>query len=99
MTGTPAVLVPSPNVAADHQTVNARSLADAGAAVHLEESRLADALLETVLDLLDDEQRRTHMAAAARRMARPDAAATIARAVLEVAFECGDAELEEGSHA
>ena len=85
VTGTPAVLVPSPNVTADHQTKNARSMEQAGAAVRLEEADL-DARLEAVLlDLLDDPERRAQMAEAARDRARPDAAETIARDVLALA--------------
>jgi len=85
VTGTPAVLVPSPNVTADHQTKNARSLERAGAAVRLDEADL-DAQLGTVLlDLLDDPDRRAQMADAARERARPDAAETIARDVLALA--------------
>ncbi len=85
VTGTPAVLVPSPNVTADHQTKNARSLERAGAAVRLDEADL-DARLDTVLlDLLDDPERRAQMAEAARDRARPDAAEAIARDVLTLA--------------
>ena len=85
VTGTPAVLVPSPNVTADHQTKNARSLERAGAAVRLDEADL-DAQLGTVLlDLLGDPERRAQMAEAARDRARPDAAERIARDVLALA--------------
>ncbi|PSQ72836.1 MAG: undecaprenyldiphospho-muramoylpentapeptide beta-N-acetylglucosaminyltransferase, partial [Bacteroidetes bacterium QH_9_64_21] len=79
VTGTPAVLVPSPNVTADHQTKNARSLEQAGAAVLLPESELDERLNAVVPDLLGDPERLTQMADAARERARPDAAETIAR--------------------
>ncbi|GIV60094.1 MAG: UDP-N-acetylglucosamine--N-acetylmuramyl-(pentapeptide) pyrophosphoryl-undecaprenol N-acetylglucosamine transferase [Rhodothermaceae bacterium] len=82
VTGTPAVLVPSPNVAEDHQTVNARSMERAGAAVLLPEARLEADLVEAVRGLLQDPERRAAMAAAARAQARPDAAERIAHAVL-----------------
>ena len=85
VTGTPSVLVPSPNVTADHQTKNARALADSGAAVLLPEPRLADDFLQTVQDLLDDDARRATMRDAALAMARPDAATEIAHAVLALA--------------
>ena len=84
-TATPSVLVPSPNVVADHQTKNARSLRDAGAATLLPESDLNDHLLDTLRPLLSDTARRTTMARAARAHAKPDAAATIARRVLHLA--------------
>ena len=85
VTGTPAVLVPSPNVTADHQTKNARALARAGAAVLLAEPDLADHFADVVPPLLADVPRRLDMEEAAREIARPDAAAQIAGAVLELA--------------
>jgi UDP-N-acetylglucosamine--N-acetylmuramyl-(pentapeptide) pyrophosphoryl-undecaprenol N-acetylglucosamine transferase len=91
LTGTPSILVPSPNVTADHQTKNARAMADAGAAILLPEARLAARLPQTLASLLDDGDapagERQQMAAAARAMARPDASRTIAEAVLALANE------------
>ncbi|WP_103019533.1 undecaprenyldiphospho-muramoylpentapeptide beta-N-acetylglucosaminyltransferase [Salinibacter altiplanensis] len=85
VTGTPAVLVPSPNVTADHQTKNARSLEQAGAAIRLDEEDLEARLDTVLLDVLGDPERRAQMATAARERARPDAAETIARDVLALA--------------
>jgi UDP-N-acetylglucosamine--N-acetylmuramyl-(pentapeptide) pyrophosphoryl-undecaprenol N-acetylglucosamine transferase len=84
-TATPAVLVPSPNVVADHQTKNARSLQQAGAAKVLPESELIDRLMDTLCPLLSDGERRATMATAARTHAKPDAARAIARDVLRLA--------------
>jgi UDP-N-acetylglucosamine--N-acetylmuramyl-(pentapeptide) pyrophosphoryl-undecaprenol N-acetylglucosamine transferase len=85
VTGTPSVLVPSPNVTADHQTKNARALAEAGAAVLLPETDL-DARFEAVVPaLLHDAAARRRMADAALAIARPEAAATIAEAVVALA--------------
>ena len=85
VTGTPAVLVPSPNVVADHQTKNARSMERAGAARFLPEDDLQAHFVEVVYDLLDDPSARTEMAAAGTAEARPGAAETIARDVLALA--------------
>ena len=85
VTGTPSVLVPSPNVTADHQTKNARALADAGAAVLLAETDLAARFEAVVPPLLHDADRRARMAEAALAIARPEAAATIAEAVVALA--------------
>jgi UDP-N-acetylglucosamine--N-acetylmuramyl-(pentapeptide) pyrophosphoryl-undecaprenol N-acetylglucosamine transferase len=85
VTGTPAILVPSPNVTADHQTKNARSMADAGCAVHLPEGSLDEQMMNELEGLLVDEDRRRQMANAARRAARPDAAERIARDILDLA--------------
>ncbi len=85
VTGTPAILVPSPNVAEDHQTKNAQSMAKAGAAVLIPEPNLRAAFIEEAPTLLRDRDRRAQMAAATREMARPDAAHDIARSVLALA--------------
>lgn len=77
--GLPSVLVPSPHVTGDHQTGNARWLADAGAAVLVPDAELTADRLATELDaLLDDPDRRLAMADALHHLARPDAASAIA---------------------
>jgi UDP-N-acetylglucosamine--N-acetylmuramyl-(pentapeptide) pyrophosphoryl-undecaprenol N-acetylglucosamine transferase len=85
VTGTPAVLVPSPNVTAQHQTRNARSMAAHGAARLLPESELPARFMDAVQALLHDADARAEMAEAARRRARPEAAETIARDALALA--------------
>ena len=85
VTGTPSVLVPSPNVTADHQTKNARALADGGAAVLVPEPDLDAQFEETVVPLLRDAGRLAAMREAALQIARPDAARTIAEAVVALA--------------
>lgn len=76
--GRPAVLVPYPHAADDHQTKNARALERAGAAVTVADAELeASSLGETLRALLSDEARRTAMARAAREHGRPEAAASI----------------------
>jgi len=81
--GLPAVLVPYP-YAGGHQRFNAQYLAEAGAALLVEDNKL-NGFLPLVGELLADEQRRAAMAEAARGLARPDAARDIARILLEVA--------------
>lgn len=76
--GRPAVLVPFPFAADDHQTKNAESFARAGAAVCLRERELdVERLATEARALLDDADRRRAMASAMRERGRPDAAATI----------------------
>ena len=84
VTGTPSVLVPSPNVADDHQTHNARALERADAAVLLPETALHH-LVETLAALLVDDARRVHMSRSARGLARISAARVIASRVLALA--------------
>lgn len=81
--GKPAVLVPLPTAAADHQTRNARALEAAGAAVVRVEAQLdARALAETVTNLLGDRSRLESLARAARARGRPDAAADVVSKLL-----------------
>jgi UDP-N-acetylglucosamine--N-acetylmuramyl-(pentapeptide) pyrophosphoryl-undecaprenol N-acetylglucosamine transferase len=84
--GLPAILVPYPHAAADHQTANARWMADAGAAVIVPDAELtAQRLDDEVGALLGDRARLAAMAEASRALARPDAARDIAREVLAAA--------------
>jgi UDP-N-acetylglucosamine--N-acetylmuramyl-(pentapeptide) pyrophosphoryl-undecaprenol N-acetylglucosamine transferase len=77
--GTPALLVPSPNVTADHQSANARHLERAGAAVVVADADLtAERLDAEVRALLADPARLAAMGEAARAWSRPDAARVIA---------------------
>ena len=81
--GKPSVLVPLPNAAADHQTFNARALADAGAAVLLPERQLSpQSLADIVTALVADPRRLASLAAAARSRGHPDAARTIMSKIL-----------------
>jgi UDP-N-acetylglucosamine--N-acetylmuramyl-(pentapeptide) pyrophosphoryl-undecaprenol N-acetylglucosamine transferase len=84
--GRPAILIPYPHATADHQTTNARWMADGGAAVVIPDAELtADRLSDAIVELLADEDRLREMGAAARRLAKPDAAERIAREVLGAA--------------
>ncbi len=84
--GLPALLVPYPHAAADHQTANARWMAQAGAAVVVPDAELDAARLRAEVDaLLGDRGRLAAMARASRAIARPDAAARIAGEVLAAA--------------
>ena len=77
--GKPAIFVPFPRAADDHQRVNAEAFARAGAAVVVEESRLEGIwLAETIAALLNDPPRLQKMGSAARSLAHPDAAQEIA---------------------
>jgi len=77
--GKPAVFVPFPRAADDHQRVNAEALARHGAAVVVEESKLEGVwLAETIAALLRDSRRLQQMSQAARELAHPNAALEIA---------------------
>lgn len=83
--GVPALLVPLPTSAAQHQRHNAEALAAAGAAVCMLESELTpESLWSELVGLVRDEARRSEMAGRARARARPDAAREIARSILKL---------------
>jgi UDP-N-acetylglucosamine--N-acetylmuramyl-(pentapeptide) pyrophosphoryl-undecaprenol N-acetylglucosamine transferase len=84
--GRPSVLIPLPTATDDHQRKNANVLAGAGAAVVMDQTTLTpEALAETVLTLAADAGRRAEMGAAARALARPDAARVIVDRALALA--------------
>ena len=86
----PAILVPLPTAAADHQTANARSLEAAGAAVHLPEKDpegrelTGERLWGEVTKLLDTPGALAGMGRAAGRRARPGATRQVAAAIAEL---------------
>ena len=84
--GKPAVFVPFPRAADDHQRVNAEALAKHGAAVVVEESKLEGVwLAETIATLLQDSRRLQQMSQAARNLSHPKAAREIAAMAARVA--------------
>ncbi len=84
--GKPAIFVPFPLAADDHQRRNAEVLEQAKAAVVLEETRLDEVwLVDTVCALLEDHKRIAAMSEAARTMAHPDAAKDIAELAARLA--------------
>jgi UDP-N-acetylglucosamine--N-acetylmuramyl-(pentapeptide) pyrophosphoryl-undecaprenol N-acetylglucosamine transferase len=82
--GLPAILVPYPHAAADHQLANARFMEAAGAAMVIPDADLSGPRLATeVAGLLSDRSRMAEMAQAARHLARPRAADQVASELLE----------------
>jgi UDP-N-acetylglucosamine--N-acetylmuramyl-(pentapeptide) pyrophosphoryl-undecaprenol N-acetylglucosamine transferase len=80
--GTPAILVPYPYAAHDHQTVNASNLVDRGAAAMILDRELTgERLANELAHLLADRQALSRMSAHARTFARPDAAERLARSL------------------
>jgi UDP-N-acetylglucosamine--N-acetylmuramyl-(pentapeptide) pyrophosphoryl-undecaprenol N-acetylglucosamine transferase len=79
----PAILVPYPYAAADHQTANAEWMVEGGAAVVIADAALEpQALRALAAELLADDDRLAAMAAASARLARPDAAGRVAAEVV-----------------
>lgn len=84
--GKPAIFVPFPRAADDHQKRNAEALAKAGAAIMIEESKLTpENLVGAVTSLLADPVRLRKMSEVARSMSHPDAALEIATMAAKLA--------------
>jgi UDP-N-acetylglucosamine--N-acetylmuramyl-(pentapeptide) pyrophosphoryl-undecaprenol N-acetylglucosamine transferase len=84
--GKPAIFVPFPAAADDHQNVNARALERAGAAIVVEENNLAAAyLVDTIAAVIGDPRRLQSMSEAAKSLAHPKAVEEIAEMVRKLA--------------
>ncbi len=71
--GKPSILVPSPNVAEDHQTKNARALAEKGAAILIPDNLIGEKLFTEATSLVNDPGRLKNIAEACKKLAKPDA--------------------------
>ncbi len=74
----PTILVPSPNVAADHQTKNAMALVKKNAAKMVENKNAVETLLDEAINLINNEKEQNLLAKKIADMAKPDAAKEIA---------------------
>lgn len=83
--GKPAILVPSPNVAEDHQTHNAMALVNKNAAVLVKDCEAAEKLIPAALELIHDDQRLEALHTNILRLAQPDSAKRIAEEVIALA--------------
>ena len=81
--GRPAILVPYPHAAADHQRLNAEWMRDAGAAIVIDDADLdGEAVVSAAGALLGDAARLEEMSRASAELARPDAADRVASEIL-----------------
>ncbi len=80
----PVLFVPSPNVAEDHQTKNARALADKGAALLVPDAVCRTEAMPRALELLADEEALRRMSRSIEAQARPDAAERIVDEIVRV---------------
>lgn len=83
--GKPAILVPSPNVAEDHQTHNAMALVNKDAAVLVRDAEAAEKLIATALELLNDPKRLKTLHTNVLKLAQKDSAKRIAEEVIALA--------------
>ena len=94
--GKPVILVPSPNVAEDHQTKNALALSDKDAAVHIRDVDARKELIPAAVDLVKDKARLESLSENILKLAYHDSAEIIAREVLKLAgMGCGTLSLKD----
>jgi UDP-N-acetylglucosamine--N-acetylmuramyl-(pentapeptide) pyrophosphoryl-undecaprenol N-acetylglucosamine transferase len=83
--GKPVILVPSPNVAEDHQTKNALALANRDAALYVKDSDAPATLLKLAVETVNDDAKLRSLSENVLKMALPDSAEIIAKEVIKLA--------------
>lgn len=83
--GKPVILVPSPNVAEDHQTKNALALVDKEAALYIKDSDAERRLIPLAIETVQNKEKLKNLSKNIKTMAYPDAAKTIAEEVYKLA--------------
>ena len=83
--GKPVILVPSPNVAEDHQTKNAMALVNRDAALYVKDAEAPDKLIRLAIDTVKDDARLASLSENILKMALPDSAEIIAKEVIALA--------------
>lgn len=83
--GKPVILVPSPNVAEDHQTKNALALSTRDAAIYIKDAEAPDILLQTAIETVNDDAKLKSLSENVLKLALPDSANIIAKEVINLA--------------
>ena len=83
--GQPVILVPSPNVAEDHQTKNALALANKDAALYVKDAEAPALLLQLAIDTVNDEAKLKSLSENVLKLTLPDSANIIAKEVIKLA--------------
>jgi UDP-N-acetylglucosamine--N-acetylmuramyl-(pentapeptide) pyrophosphoryl-undecaprenol N-acetylglucosamine transferase len=82
--GKPTILLPSPNVAEDHQTKNVQALVEKDATVLIKDEEAKSKLVSSIVNLLKDENRKESLGKNIKSMAKPNAASDIAKLALSI---------------
>ena len=85
MLGKPCILVPSPNVAEDHQTKNAMALVQKEAALMVKDAEAQEQLMTLAFEVVRDTQRLNDLSKHIQQLALPDSANIIAQEVIKLA--------------
>jgi len=84
LTGRPCVLVPSPNVAEDHQTMNAKALTEEGAGLLVTDKDADKDMIKTAIELIYDKATQESLSKNLKRMARPESREIIADEIIKM---------------
>lgn len=84
--GKPVILVPSPNVAEDHQTKNAMALVNKDAAIYVKDADAPEVLLHTALETVNNDQKLASLSTNIKKMGLSNSADTIAEEVIKLAW-------------
>ncbi len=82
--GKPTIFVPSPNVAEDHQSKNAKSMLDNNAAILVKDSEAREKLIDRAIELINDEARKSTLSENIKAMAKPNAAEDIVEEIVKL---------------
>ena len=82
--GKPVILVPSPNVAEDHQTKNAMALVNKGAALFVKDMEAPETLLQLAIKTVNDEQKLANLSENVKKMGLHKSAEVIAEEVMKL---------------
>ena len=83
--GMPSILLPLPTATADHQTKNAETIVQAGAAIMINQKNIDNNILgNTILELIKDKDKLSKMRKNALQLAKPNATKNIVKKILEV---------------
>jgi len=84
LVGKPVIFIPSPNVAEDHQTKNAKAIVDKGGALMLKEAELDTQFSNTLNNLLNDETLRAELGRNIKKLAKPFATKEIVDEIVKL---------------
>ncbi len=87
LAGTPSVLVPSPNVAEDHQTKNAMALVEKQAAILVKDSEAKDKMIQKALEIIDNESLMNSLSHNILKLGKPNAAKDIASQIIKITHQ------------
>jgi UDP-N-acetylglucosamine--N-acetylmuramyl-(pentapeptide) pyrophosphoryl-undecaprenol N-acetylglucosamine transferase len=82
--GKASLLVPSPNVAEDHQTKNALALVNKGAALMMNDNEIKEKLIPTMIQVLNDKDKLKDLSIKSKKLGIPDADKRIVDEVLKL---------------